>query len=119
MNGIIDCPSRPICSSILLGDCSLLLPILKTELPSFELRRWCPVDVGIKVNLFLFEFNCTIVDYKPTATEELSPSSTGLDLEAKSRVQRQAGDDEKHLILVGVQTEATGQVTAMAVAGIK
>jgi len=88
------------------------------ELLSFELRRWCPVDVGIKVNLFLFDFNCTIVDYKPTATEELS-SSTGLDLEAKSRIQCQAGEDEKRLILVGVQTEATGQVTAMAVARIK
>jgi hypothetical protein len=50
---------------------------------SFKLRRWCPVDVGVEVNLFLFEFNCTIVDYKPTATKELSPS-TGLDLEAKS-----------------------------------
>jgi hypothetical protein len=61
---------------------------------------------------------CTIVDYKPTATEELSPS-TGHDLEAKSRIRRQAGDNEKRLILVGVQTEATGQVTAMVVARIK
>jgi hypothetical protein len=31
----------------------------------------------------------------------------------------QAGDDEKHLIFVGFQTEATGQVTAMVVARIK
>jgi hypothetical protein len=59
-----------------------------------------------------------IGDYKPTATEELS-SSTGLDLEAKFCIQRQAGSDKKRLILVGVQTEATGQVTAMAVARIK
>jgi hypothetical protein len=32
---------------------------------------------------------------------------------------RQAGDDEKHLVLVGVQTESIGQVTAMAVARIE
>jgi hypothetical protein len=64
-------------------------------------------DVGIKVNLFLFEFNWTIIDYKPSATEEFSPSR-GLDLEAKSRIRRQAGDDEKRLVLVQVQTEANG-----------
>ena len=81
-------------------------------------RRWCPIDVGIKVNLFLFEFNWTIISYKPTATEELSPS-IGLDLESKSCILRRAGDDEKRLILVGVQTEATGQVTAMVVAHIE
>jgi hypothetical protein len=83
--------------------------------------RWrCPVDVGIEVNLFLFEFNWTIVSYKPTATEELSPS-IGLDLEAKSHIRRQAGDNEKRLILGGVQTEATYQmtVTAMVVARIE
>ncbi len=40
----------------------------------------------------------------------------GLDLEAKSRIRCQAGDDEKRLILVGVQTEETGQVTAMVIA---
>ena len=52
------------------------------------------------------------------AAEDLSPS-IGLDLEAKSRIRRQVGDDEKHLILVGVQIEATGQVTAMVVAHIE
>jgi hypothetical protein len=31
------------------------------------------------------EFDWTIIGYKPTATEELSPS-IGLDLEAKSRI---------------------------------
>jgi len=31
----------------------------------------------------------------------------------------QAGNDEKHLVLVGVQKEATGQVTAMVVARIE
>jgi hypothetical protein len=81
-------------------------------------RRQCPFDVGIEVNLFLFEFNWTIVSYKQTATKELSPS-IGLDLEAKSRLLRQAGDDEKRLILVGVQTKTTGQVTAMVVARIE
>ena len=74
--------------------------------------------LGVEVNLFLFEFNWTIVNYKPTATKELSPS-IGLDLEAKSCIRRQAGDDEKRLVLVGVQTEATGQVTVMAVAHIE
>ena len=84
----------------------------------FKPRRRCPVDVGVKVKLFLFNFNCTIVDYKPMATKELSPN-IGLDLEAKSRIRRQAGDNEKRLILFRVQTEATGQVTAMVVARIK
>ena len=79
------------------------------ELLSFEPRRWCPVDV---------KFNWTIIGYKPTATKELSPS-IGLDLEAKSCIQRQASIDEKHLVLVGVQTEVTGQVTAMVVARIE
>ncbi len=40
----------------------------------------------------------------------------GLDLEAKSCIPRQVGNDEKRLVLVGVQTEATDQVTAMVVA---
>ena len=82
------------------------------------MRRRCPIDVGIEVNLFLFKFNWTIVNYKLTATEELS-LSIGLDLEAKSRIRCQAGDDVKRLILVGDQTEATGQVTAMVVARIE
>ena len=52
------------------------------------------------------------------ATEELSPS-IGLDLEAKSRIRRQTGDGEKRLIFVGVQTDATGEVTAMVIARIE
>jgi hypothetical protein len=32
---------------------------------------------------------------------------------------RQAGDDEKRIILAGVQTESIGQVTAMVVARIE
>ena len=42
-------------------------------------------------------------------------------MEAKSCIRHQAGDDEKGLILilVGVQKEATGQVTAMVVARIE
>ena len=43
----------------------------------------------------------------------------GFDLEAKSRIQHQAGNDEKRLVLAGVQTEATGQVTPMVVARIE
>ncbi len=34
-------------------------------------------------------------------------------------VYDQAGDNEKHLVLIGVQTEATGQVTAMVAARIE
>jgi len=34
-------------------------------------------------------------------------------------VYDQAGNDEKHIVLVGVQTEATGKVTAMVVARIE
>jgi len=52
------------------------------------------------------------------ATEELYPS-IGLDLEAKSCIRHQAGDDEKRLVLAGVQTVATGQVTAMVAARIE
>jgi hypothetical protein len=112
----------PILTHLLLNLVGQLLTFppnsYDTELPSFDLRRWCPVDVGVEVNLFLFEFNWTSFIYKPTATEELSPS-TGLDLEAKSCIRRQAGDDEKCLALVGVQMEVTGQVTAMVVARIE
>ncbi len=32
---------------------------------------------------------------------------------------RQAGDDEKRIVLAGVQTESIGQVTAMVVARIE
>jgi hypothetical protein len=40
-------------------------------------------------------------------------------MEAKSRIQCQAGNNEKRLVLVGVQTEVTGQVAAMVVARIE
>ena len=52
------------------------------------------------------------------ATKDIS-LSIDLDLEAKSCIRRQAGGDEKHLILIGVQTKATDQVTAMVVARIE
>ncbi len=52
---------------------------------SFKLRRWCPVDVGVEVDLLNVEFDWTIIGYKPMSTEELSPSIS-LDLEAKSRI---------------------------------
>ena len=56
------------------------------ELPSLKSRRRCPIDADIEVNIILFGFNWTIVSYKLTATKELSP---------RSRILRQAGDNEK------------------------
>ncbi len=112
----------PIPTNLFLNFVGRLLTFIPNpndvELLSFEPRRLCPIDVGIEVNLFLFKFNWTIISYKPTATKELSPS-IGLDLEAKSCIRRQAGDDEKSLILSRVQTEASGQVTVMVIAGIE
>ncbi len=51
-------------------------------------------------------------------TKELSPSR-GLDSKAQSCIQCEAGDDKKHLVVVGLQTESTGEVAAMVVACIK
>jgi hypothetical protein len=51
-------------------------------------------------------------------TEELSPSR-GLDSKAQSCIRCEAGDDEKHLVVVGLQTESTGEVTTMVVARIE
>jgi len=59
-----------------------------------------------------------MISYKPTATEELSPS-IGLDLEAKSGTRRQAGTMRSDSYSLGFQTEATGQVTVMVVARIE
>jgi hypothetical protein len=54
----------------------------------------------------------------PPKNLQLTPSRQ-LHREAKSGVMRQAGNDEKRLILVGVQTESIGQVTAMVIAHIE
>ncbi len=51
-------------------------------------------------------------------TEELSPSR-GLDCKAESRIQCQAGDNKKHLVVVWLQTESTGEVAVMVVARIE
>jgi hypothetical protein len=51
-------------------------------------------------------------------TEELSPSR-GLDSKAQLCIQCKAGNDEKHLIVIGLQMESTGKVAAMAVAPIE
>ncbi len=51
-------------------------------------------------------------------TEELSPSR-GLDSKAQSGIQCEAGDDEKHLIVDGLQPESTGEVAVMVVARIE
>ncbi len=41
--------------------------------------------------------------------EELSPGH-GLDLEAKSCIQRKASDDKEHLVVVRLQSESIGEV---------
>ncbi len=51
-------------------------------------------------------------------TEELSPSR-GLDSKAQSCIRCEAGNDEKHLIVDGLQPESTGEVAVMVVACIK
>ena len=40
-------------------------------------------------------------------------------MEAKSRIRRQAGDNEKRLILFRVQTESIGEVAAMVIARVE
>jgi hypothetical protein len=77
-----------------------------------------PIDVCINVNLFLFQLNIAIVGCKSMPTEELSPSR-GLDSKAKSCIRCEAGNDKKHLVVVGLQTELTGEVAAMVVARIE
>jgi hypothetical protein len=51
-------------------------------------------------------------------TEELFPSR-GLDSKAQSCIQCDAGDNKKHLVVVGLQAELTGEVAAMVVACIE
>jgi hypothetical protein len=45
-------------------------------------------------------------------TEELSPSR-GLDSKAQSCIQCKAGNNEKHLVVIGLQTESTGMVVVI------
>ncbi len=51
-------------------------------------------------------------------TKELSPSR-GLDSKAQLCIRCEAGNDEKHLVVVGLQMESTGKVAAMVVARIE
>jgi hypothetical protein len=51
-------------------------------------------------------------------TTELSPSR-GLDCEAKLLIQCQAGNNEKHLVVVWLQPELTSKVAVMVVAHIE
>ncbi len=51
-------------------------------------------------------------------TKELSPGS-GIDCKAQSCIQRKAGDNEEHLVVVWLQTEAISKVKAMAIARIE
>jgi hypothetical protein len=100
--------------------CLLLLPLNNTahEPPSITARRPCPIDVCIDVNLILFKLNSTIVNCKPMPAEELSPGR-GLDCKTQSCIQRKAGDEEEHLVVVWLQTEVMGELKAMAIARIE
>ncbi len=51
-------------------------------------------------------------------TEELSPSR-GLDHEAELHIRCHAGDDKKHLVVVWLQPELTGEVAVMVLACIE
>jgi hypothetical protein len=51
-------------------------------------------------------------------TKELSPSHR-LDSKAQLCIQCNAGNNEKHLVVVGLLTEATGKVAAMVIAHIE
>jgi hypothetical protein len=50
--------------------------------------------------------------------KELSPGH-GLDREAKSRIRCQAGNNEKHLVVVPLQMEPTVEVAVMVIARIE
>jgi hypothetical protein len=67
---------------------------------------------------FLFQLNSTTINCILMPTKELSPSR-GLDCKAESRIQCQANNDEKHLVVVWLQTESTGKVAVMVVAHIE
>jgi hypothetical protein len=69
-------------------------------------------------HLFLIQLNSAIVGCKSIPTKELSPSH-GLDSKAQLCIQCEASNDEKHLVVIGLQTESTGKVTAMVVAPIE
>jgi hypothetical protein len=89
------------------------------ELPLLKLRGQCPINVGIEVNLLLFEFDCTIVAWKLMTPKEIFPSP-GLDYKTISHfVKCQASNDEKNLVIVWPQTESIGKVTAMVIACIE
>ncbi len=59
-----------------------------------------------------------IVNCKSMPAKELSPGR-GLDCEAQFCIRCKASDDKEHLIVVRLQTEATGEVAAMVIARIE
>ncbi len=86
---------------------------------SLSVAPWLsPIDVCIDVNIFLFQLNSAIVGCNLMPTEELSPSH-GLDSKAQLCIRCKASDDEKHLVVVGLQTESTGKVAAIVIARIE
>ncbi len=50
--------------------------------------------------------------------EELSPGRE-LDCKAQSCIQRKAGNNKEHLVVIWLQTEAMGEVKAVAIACIE
>ncbi len=66
----------------------------------------------------MFELNSAIVNCKSMPAKELSPGR-GLDCKAQLCIQRKAGDDKEHLVVVQLQTESTGKVAAVVIARIE
>jgi hypothetical protein len=85
------------------------------EPPLFKLRLLCPIDICIDVYLLLLKLDSAIVNCKSMPAKELSPGR-GLDCEAQFCIQCKAGDNEEHLVIIWLQTEATGEVAAVVIA---
>ncbi len=66
----------------------------------------------------MYALNSAIVGCNLMLTKELSPSR-GLDSKAQSCIRCKASDGKKHLVVIGLQTESTGEVAAMVVACIE
>ncbi len=77
------------------------------------------MNVCLKVNGLLLEFNCNIIICKVMTTQEWS-SRCGLHFEAiLSTEGYQAGNNEKHFIVMWLQTYSSGKVAAVFIACFK
>jgi hypothetical protein len=105
-----------VTSTVALAVASAITSAIASAIGSGIARA--PIDVCIDVYLLLLKLDSAIINCKLMPTKELSPSHW-LDCEAKSRIRCQAGDDEKHLMVIWLQQELTGEVAVMVVARIE